>query len=81
MATTKTIYRPKWLDETKRDRRTGSDTTKYIANLKRAAREVAAVLYSERGGNNALYTKLRNAYLDVEDAKYSLKDGEPDGKD
>lgn len=57
------IYKPKWLTESKYDARTGGNTNAYVTNLKRITREVASVLWEERGGNNILYRKLHDAYF------------------
>jgi hypothetical protein len=61
--TKKSVYRPKWLDETKRDARTINNTNAYVTKLKKNVREAAGILYTERGGKNALYLMLRDAYF------------------
>jgi hypothetical protein len=56
------VHHPKWLDDAARDKRVQHHDEKYIANLKQAVRETAAMLWHERGGSDRLYIALRDAY-------------------
>ena len=59
------VIRPAWLDDASRDFRTPDDlsTAQYTSMLRRAIREVATQIYSERGSQNDMYRKLYNAYI------------------
>jgi hypothetical protein len=58
----KPAIRPKWLDEEFRDTRTSSADSKYIANMKRTVRIIAAEIWLQRGGNDPQEIALREAY-------------------